>query len=384
MRYEGNRYADQKYLDAWETAFQGVTSIQNPGANVAPWNVKGRAVESLVRNSPTIDGTPLIFFHFHALAHVGEGLYDTGLYKYDATVSAGLREFIYDPYLKALDRTGCDNAPESVLLPMRTNNPQALLAGNFYLERLRVAENDRAERLLSIEVMQAQLDVHGQRRQLAEAQVNHLLESAEGTRKYLETVEADRSARLTLIQSLQRDVAARAQALQAADAQASLLAQELSGTKTYLATVEGDRAARLDVIRAMQSSQETQGRELQTARAEAQLLKERLAGTQIYLEEVEQDRANRLRVIEQFQAQLETTGLAAHTAEARVRELEESLAGCHAYLAQVEADRAARLAVIKTLQSALDASDGSKAGARATPADSLKTVDCADITQPPN
>ena len=37
---ESDRYAEQKYLDAWTARYPGLVSLVHPGANVAPWNVK--------------------------------------------------------------------------------------------------------------------------------------------------------------------------------------------------------------------------------------------------------------------------------------------------------------------------------------------------------
>src|SRR5439155_1321010 len=38
-RLEGNRFADQKYLDEWPERFAGVLVFKHKGVNLAPWNV---------------------------------------------------------------------------------------------------------------------------------------------------------------------------------------------------------------------------------------------------------------------------------------------------------------------------------------------------------
>src|SRR5262249_1819337 len=38
-RLEGERFADQGYLNDWPARFPGVVVLQHPGVNLAPWNV---------------------------------------------------------------------------------------------------------------------------------------------------------------------------------------------------------------------------------------------------------------------------------------------------------------------------------------------------------
>ena len=98
---EADRYADQKYLDAWTTQFPGTVSLTNPGVNVAPWNIKDCTITAGTQGV-RINKRPLIFYHFHALTHLDQQLYDPGLHKYDATLTPGLREQVYLPYLRLL------------------------------------------------------------------------------------------------------------------------------------------------------------------------------------------------------------------------------------------------------------------------------------------
>lgn len=57
---------DQKYLEEWPTRYKRLVVLQHPGVCVAPWNIEnyrlGRKGETL-----TVDGKPLIFYHFHGL-----------------------------------------------------------------------------------------------------------------------------------------------------------------------------------------------------------------------------------------------------------------------------------------------------------------------------
>ncbi len=56
------RFGDQAYLNAWPTEFGGALCvIRNIGACTAPWNLQ----QYEVAQGPTVDGTPIVFYHFH-------------------------------------------------------------------------------------------------------------------------------------------------------------------------------------------------------------------------------------------------------------------------------------------------------------------------------
>src|SRR5205814_2361411 len=63
-RLEGDRFADQKYLDLFPTLFRGVLVLDHPGANLAPWNM-GRHRLTKEGDCLRVDSQPLIFYHFH-------------------------------------------------------------------------------------------------------------------------------------------------------------------------------------------------------------------------------------------------------------------------------------------------------------------------------
>jgi hypothetical protein len=100
-RLEGDRYADQKYLDQWPTLFRGVVVLQHKGVNVAPWNLDAARVR-VEDGALRIDGAPLICFHFHGLKHVVGRLYESGLRAYDGTMNGVVRRHIYEPYFAEL------------------------------------------------------------------------------------------------------------------------------------------------------------------------------------------------------------------------------------------------------------------------------------------
>jgi hypothetical protein len=100
---DGDRYADQKYLDVWQSMFEGCVEIAHEGANVAPWNV-GRYAVSLRDGRAQVGNVPLIFYHFHGLKRVAPFVFDPQLARYAVKPSSALRRIVYGPYLAALDR----------------------------------------------------------------------------------------------------------------------------------------------------------------------------------------------------------------------------------------------------------------------------------------
>jgi hypothetical protein len=100
-RVEGDRFADQKYLDHWPELFDGVVVLQNKGAGLSPWNVDRYAIRS-VRGQTLIDSDPLVFYHFHGLKQIAPQLYDSGLESYNARMAPALLEDIYAPHLREL------------------------------------------------------------------------------------------------------------------------------------------------------------------------------------------------------------------------------------------------------------------------------------------
>lgn len=100
-RVEADRFADQKYLDAWPTRFAGVRILRHPGANAAPWNVGDAPVhvrDGLLR----VGNAPLLFYHFHGLRRLCPWLYDTRLRFCGVRPDRVLRRCLYHPYLQAV------------------------------------------------------------------------------------------------------------------------------------------------------------------------------------------------------------------------------------------------------------------------------------------
>lgn len=104
-RLEPDRFADQKYLDAWPDRFgAAIHVVVHPGINVAPWNWPGVSwrIES---DGPQVDGHPLIAFHFAKFRPWGLGLWDSGQLDL-AVMPRWLRRVVYERYWQALRATG--------------------------------------------------------------------------------------------------------------------------------------------------------------------------------------------------------------------------------------------------------------------------------------
>jgi hypothetical protein len=82
-RLEEGRMGDQKYLDQWPDRYSDLHILQHPGAGIAPWNYSqhdfGRSDEELI----TVDGVPLVFYHFHQFQLLSNGCFDrlSGAYR---------------------------------------------------------------------------------------------------------------------------------------------------------------------------------------------------------------------------------------------------------------------------------------------------------------
>lgn len=84
--FEDGKFGDQKYLDDWDTRFEGVHILQNLQGGLAPWNI-----QQFSNLSP-------IFYHFHHLKFIGDHRIDLGPY----TLPQSTIDKIYTPYIQHL------------------------------------------------------------------------------------------------------------------------------------------------------------------------------------------------------------------------------------------------------------------------------------------
>ncbi len=102
-RLEDGKFADQKYLEEWPTLYDRLVILSHKGAGVAPWNWATYPMQ-LIDGEITIDGSPLIFYHFHGVKifhphFISNGLLDFGLMPF------ALRRWIYAGYLRQIRAT---------------------------------------------------------------------------------------------------------------------------------------------------------------------------------------------------------------------------------------------------------------------------------------
>lgn len=102
-RIEGDRFADQKYLDRFPDKFGDKIVLQHKGANVAPWNIDKYAL-NMRGDCVYIDDEPLVFYHFQGLKQIVPWVYDFGLWPYGVRTSQELMNYIYVPYIQALQK----------------------------------------------------------------------------------------------------------------------------------------------------------------------------------------------------------------------------------------------------------------------------------------
>ena len=117
-RVEGDKFADQKYLEKWPQLFKCVRVLQHKGAGLAPWNHENYKLRS-VRGRVYVDEDPLIFFHFHGVKRISRWLYDSNMAGYGSRLNPTLRSKVYGPYVDILRNF----EPGYQIVPRRGRNP---------------------------------------------------------------------------------------------------------------------------------------------------------------------------------------------------------------------------------------------------------------------
>lgn len=75
-RLEEDRMGDQKYLDKWPGQYKAVHILQHAGAGIAPWNYAQYRFGQDAAGGITVEGQPLVFFHFHQFQLLSNGKFD--------------------------------------------------------------------------------------------------------------------------------------------------------------------------------------------------------------------------------------------------------------------------------------------------------------------
>jgi hypothetical protein len=99
---DGDRFADQGYLDSFPRLSPRVKIVENIGANLAPWNIGNYRIavqEDLVVINDTF---PLVFFHFQGLRKdLGYFIFNSHR-QYRAPFPPIVRKHVYKPYVDEL------------------------------------------------------------------------------------------------------------------------------------------------------------------------------------------------------------------------------------------------------------------------------------------
>lgn len=111
---DGDRYADQGYLDSFSTLSPRVKSIENIGANLAPWNIANYRID-FRGDMVMVDQKPLIFFHFQGLRTAGRWFMFNSHRVFGAPFSHVTRNYIYRPYVS--DLLAAEETVSSILSP---------------------------------------------------------------------------------------------------------------------------------------------------------------------------------------------------------------------------------------------------------------------------
>ena len=98
---DGNRYADQGYLDSFCRLSARVRAIENIGANLAPWNIANYRID-FRDGQVMINATPLVFFHFQGLRKGLRWFIFNSHRIFGAPFCGTTRNQIYRPYVNEL------------------------------------------------------------------------------------------------------------------------------------------------------------------------------------------------------------------------------------------------------------------------------------------
>lgn len=106
-RVEGDRYADQKYLDSWPERYPACRVSDIKGANVAWWNMH-RAEPRDFGGRLYMGADRLIFFHFQNIRRLPDGTYAT---KTDPAAYGPHYDAVHAPYLSELSGVDAEVRP---------------------------------------------------------------------------------------------------------------------------------------------------------------------------------------------------------------------------------------------------------------------------------
>lgn len=103
QRLEGEKYADQKYLDYWQRDFEGIYVIKNIGANLAIWNISNYRI-TYKNNRVFVNDNELIFYHFANFKQIGLNTFKTDLSRVFVRCTGVIKNNIYLPYIFTISK----------------------------------------------------------------------------------------------------------------------------------------------------------------------------------------------------------------------------------------------------------------------------------------
>ena len=99
-RVDGDRFADQKYLDAFPKLFDGVHVLAHEGAGLAPWNIENSVISGK-SGIVFVGNKPLVFFHAQAFKRIWGPFYSSGCMVYASILTTATKRLIFTPYVSA-------------------------------------------------------------------------------------------------------------------------------------------------------------------------------------------------------------------------------------------------------------------------------------------
>ena len=99
-KLDGERFADQKYLDKWPEKFSGLVISRLKGAGLAPWNWYNYDIKLNDSGELKIDGEDLIFYHFQGFKILNRLLLNHNLGHYRKVMPYWLLRELYLKYLR--------------------------------------------------------------------------------------------------------------------------------------------------------------------------------------------------------------------------------------------------------------------------------------------
>lgn len=125
-RFEDGKFGDQKYLDDWPSRFPNVIVSGHLGSGVAPWNLS-RYRMRLGDEGISVNGQPLIFYHFHGLkiASPNAVIPSEQVYR----ITAWQLRHLYFPYVERLQEATCLSGMKFEDSFMPASRAGSLLAG---------------------------------------------------------------------------------------------------------------------------------------------------------------------------------------------------------------------------------------------------------------